>query len=260
MKWTVRRGRRRPPARPLVGSLLVHGAVGILAVLATLRPPEPLNFITFEVEIVSPPSQQPSQEEPSPAPEEELVVERPEEAPVEETEDVPLPEARPEEPEPAREEPRPTPPEPQPEPREEAPAAPTATAEEESELSGEDIEVRMEGVRRDFPQYYDNIIRQISRCFRPPPGIPGGLRTTVYFAIRQDGTVADLRFVEQSGNPDFDFEALGAVGDCAGRGRFGPLPEELPYERLPILFEFRPPGGDGMQILDLPAIQEGTST
>ena len=138
--------------------------------------------------------------------------------------------------------------------------APAATVEEESELSGEDIEVRMEGVRRDFPQYYDNIIRQISRCFRPPQGIPGGLRTTVYFVIRQDGTVADLRFVEQSGNPDFDFEALGAVGDCAGQGRFGPLPEELPYERLPILFEFRPPGGDRMQILDLPARQDGTST
>lgn len=240
-----------------MGSLLVHGAVGVLAVLATLRAPEPLTFITFEVEIVSPPSQRAVDEEPSPAPEEDLVVERPDEAPAEQTEDVPLPEARPE---PAREEPRPTAPRPQPEPerREETPAAPSRPAEAESELSGEDIEVRMEGVRRDFPQYYDNIIRQISRCFRPPAGIPGGLRTTVYFVIRQDGTVADLRFVEQSGNPDFDFEALGAVGDCAGRGRFGPLPEDLPYERLPILFEFRPPGGDPMQILDIPALQEGT--
>ncbi|MDT8340442.1 MAG: energy transducer TonB [Longimicrobiales bacterium] len=238
MKWTFRRMGGPPPARPLVGSLLVHGSVGVLAVVATLSPPAPLEFITFEVEIVSPPAAAP-QPEADPAPREDLVVERPEEAPAEDpAAAVPLPEA---EPEPVREEPEPTPPEPEPEP-EPADPSPTSTAEEAEALTGEDIEVRMEGVRRDFPQYYENIIRQISRCFRPPPGIPGGLRTTVYFVIRPDGTVADLRFVERSGNPDFDFEALAAVGDCAGTGRFGALPEELPYERLPILFEFRPPG------------------
>lgn len=233
MKWTFRRRTGGLPARSLVGSLLVHGAVGVLALLAGMSAPEPLNFITFEVEIVSPPPL-PDQEEPSTP--DELVVERPEEAPEEETVDeVPLPEAEPE-PEPEPEQPQP---ERQPDPEPERQPEP----EEEGELSGEDIEVRMEGVRRDFPEYYGNIILQIQRCFRPPPNTPGNLRTTVYFVIRQDGSVADLRFVEQSGNPDFDFEALGAVGDCAGRsGRFGPLPEDLPYERLPILFEFRPPG------------------
>ena len=111
----------------------------------------------------------------------------------------------------------------------------------------------MEGLRRDFPGYYEGIIRQIRRCFRPPPGIPPGLRTTVYFVIRQDGTVTDAAFVEQSGNPEFDFEALGAITDCAGRGRFGPLPDELPYERLPIQFEFRPPGGEADSQTTTPA-------
>ena len=57
-----------------------------------------------------------------------------------------------------------------------------------------------------------------------------------------DGTVRDVRFLQQSGNPDFDFEALGAVGDCAGQGRFGPLPADYPYESLPIIFDFRPSG------------------
>lgn len=259
MNWTFRRGRGRPPARPFVGSLLVHGGVGFLAILATLQAPEPLNFITFEVEIVSPPPQQAADDE-EPAPEQEdLVVERPEEAPPEPDEAVPLPDAR-REPEPAREVPREEkPPARTEEPREEKPPARTEEPREESELSGEDIEVRMEGVRRDFPQYYDNIIRQISRCFRPPAGIPGRLRTSVYFVIRQDGSVTDLRFVEQSGNPDFDFEALGAVGDCAGRGRFGPLPEDLPYERLPIVFEFRPPGGETLTILPLPVSETGAA-
>lgn len=238
MRWSFSRARGRPPARFLLNSVLVHGGVGVLAVLATLRAPEPLTFITFEVEIVSPPPSQDAPEEPAAA--EELVVERPEEAPREETVDaVPLPDAKPK-PEPER-------PQPEPEPREETPPTPTPQPEP-AELSGEDIEIRMEGLRRDFPEYYQNIIRQIERCFRPPPGLPRGLTTTLDFIIRQDGTVTDLDFVQRSGNPDFDFEALGAVGDCAGRGRFGPLPDDFPWERLPIRFDFRPPGGDGTPV------------
>lgn len=246
MKWTFRRTGRGLPARSLMGSLLVHGGVGVLAVLAARQEPMPLTFITYEVEIVSPPPAQVQEEtppDPTPAAE-EFVVERPEEAPREEVQEaVPLPEARPQErdpePEPVREEPAP-----QPQPREETPQPTPAPAEEESdeELTGEDIEVRMEGLRQDFPEYNANIIRQIRACFRPPPGIPGGLTTTIYFVIRPDGTANDVRFAQQSGNPDLDFEALAAVADCAGRGRFGPLPDQYPYERLPILFEFRPSG------------------
>ena len=36
----------------------------------------------------------------------------------------------------------------------------------------------------------------------------------------------------------FDFEALGAV-ECAGKGRFGALPEELPFDRLPVEFTIK---------------------
>ncbi len=242
MKWTFRRTGGRPPTRSLVGSLLVHGVVGTLALLVAMREPMPLTFITYEVEIVSPPASPQEAEETTPAPEEEFVVERPEEAPVQEPQaEIPTPEAEPApaEPEPEPEEEAEPPPEPEAEPE------PTPTASEEvseEELTGEDIEVRMEGLRQDFPQYYENIIRQIRRCFRPPPGIPSSLTTEVYFVIRQDGTVRDVRFLQQSGNPDFDFEALGAVGDCAGQGRFGPLPADYPYESLPIIFDFRPSG------------------
>ncbi|UCC24262.1 MAG: TonB C-terminal domain-containing protein [Gemmatimonadales bacterium] len=228
-----------------MGSLLIHGGVGVLAFLAALREPTPLTFITYEVQIVSPPPSRTEEAETVPAVEEELVIERPEEAPVEEAaSQVPLPEAQPQpeepEPEPAEETP-----EPQPEPEvAEEPTTPPAEEATEEDLTGEDIEVRMEGLRQDFPQYYENIIRQIRRCFRPPPGLPATLATAVYFVIREDGTVRDVRFLQQSGNPDFDFEALGAVGDCAGRGRFGPLPSDYPYESLPIIFDFRPSGGD----------------
>jgi hypothetical protein len=53
--------------------------------------------------------------------------------------------------------------------------------------------------------------------------------------------VNDLEFVTRSGNTSFDFAAMGAV-ECAGQGRFGPLPEDLPYESLPVLFDFTPSG------------------
>lgn len=247
MEWSFRRGGGGPSGPSLAGSVLFHIAVFSLAVLATRRAPEPLTFITYEVEIVSPPPAPAEAVAETPAREEELVVERPDPEPEPEPETaVPDPEA---EPEPTEPEPDPEPettpeeePEPEPEPEEEATTT-EAEPEEEAEVSGEDLEVRMEGLRRDFPEYYGNIIRQIRRCFRPPAGLPGGLRTTVYFVIRQDGTVTDLRFVEQSGNPDLDYEALGAIGDCAGKdGRFGGLPDELPYERLPIQFTFRPSG------------------
>ena len=247
MDWNVRRHGGGPGRDSLLKSVGFHAVVLVGAFVATLRAPEPNTFISYEIEIVSPPPQQVQEEEtPAPAPD-ELQIERPDETPEPETPEdaVPLPEAQPED-TPPDPEPEETPPEPEarPEPEETPPAA-TEAPEEDSEVSGEDIEVRMEGLRRDFPEYYANIVRQIQRCFRPPQGLPRGLTTVLYFVIRPDGTVTDLRFVEQSGNPDLDFEALAAIGDCAGRdGRFGPLPEELPYERLPIQFEFRPSGGE----------------
>jgi hypothetical protein len=30
--------------------------------------------------------------------------------------------------------------------------------------------------------------------------------------------------------------------DCAGKGRFGPLPDDFPWDILPVQFKFRPYG------------------
>jgi outer membrane biosynthesis protein TonB len=235
--------RRRPDPfdrRSLVASIGVHALLLLLALASTLVARPPLEFIAYEIELVSPPPAVQAEIE-TPATE-ELVVERPEPAP------PPEPEPEPETAEVELPDPPPEPdpdPEPEtaapPEPDEEAqPATTTEEPEEEARESGEDINVRMEGLRRDFPAYYQNIITQIQRCHRWTAG--GNWRTTVRFVIRPDGTVTDMSFATRSGNVDFDFEAMGAV-DCAGRGRFGPLPEDLPWERLPIQFDFRPRGG-----------------
>lgn len=198
-----------------------------------------MEFISYQIELVSPP---PAAQAPEPAPaQEELVVERPDPTP-------PKPEE--EKPALAEEKPKPKPPETKPAPRKESPKAaadertPAVTdappPAEKPEESGEGINVRLEGVKRDYPEYYRTIITQIQRCLRWRNG--GSWETTVYFVIKQDGSVSDLDFIKRSGNPGFDVEAMGAV-ECAGKGRFGPLPADLPFDVLPVQFNFRPPGG-----------------
>ena len=112
------------------------------------------------------------------------------------------------------------------------------------ETPGEDLNVRMAGIRRDYPEYYNNIIRQMQRCFRWRG--EEDLRATVYFVIDRDGSVSEVDILESSRSIAFDIEAMGAA-ECAGsRNRLGPLPEALPFDRLPILFKFDPRAGRGL--------------
>jgi outer membrane biosynthesis protein TonB len=206
---------------------MVHGVALALALWSARATRVPLDFVTYQIEIFSPPVTVEA-EEPAPA-KEELVVERPEPPP-------PQPEERPTVQNPPPPEPKPTK-----EPEEEKKPATSPAPEERSPESGENVNVRLEGLRRDYPAYYENIITQIGRCFQWRGG--GSWETTVYFVIKRDGTVSDIDFVKRSGNAGFDFQAMGAV-ECAGaNGRLGGLPEALPFDRLPIQFSFRPQGG-----------------
>ena len=246
MDWTAldRRG-DGPSRKSLLKSFLLHSLLLVAFLISPLVSPEPLQFESFQIEIVSGPPADVS-EAPLPTPDqEEVVVETPDpEPPQPEVEETPPP-PDPEEDTPVEEEEEETPPEeeepptPTPPPTDTAPpSADTAATEEDA--SGADVNVRLEGLKQDYPLYYESIIAQIQACWRPPRGA-GRLTTVVYFEIRRDGTVSDIRFVERSGDPTFDYEARGAV-ECAGAGRFGPLPEDLPYDRLPVQFTFEPRG------------------
>jgi outer membrane biosynthesis protein TonB len=216
--------RSRPGKKPLMASAAIHVVIIALAWWAQASSAPPFqDFVSYQVTLVSPPPAQLA-EEPQPVPEQEVVVETPE--PVVEREPPPVVEERPREEQRPAPTPTPTPPEP------EAPADPEPSVE----VGGEDLNVRMEGLMRDFPEYYANIINQIRRCMRFRGS--GRVETTLFFYIDREGNVdgQDIRFVERSGNVDFDFASMGAV-ECAG-GRFGPLPEELGFDRLPILFTF----------------------
>ena len=223
---------RRGGIRSALGSLLVH-AVGVALFWAAAAQREPLpDFVSYQIDLVSLPEVVADPGSP--------LVEAP---PA--TEDVPPPAPTPEEvtaiPELEPEKPAPESP-----PDRPAPPQPTATRPPDAETgakSSDAINIRIEGLRRDYPAYYDNIILQIRRCFRwAGQGTP---ETEVYFVIIEDGSVSDVRFVRQSGNPSFDYEALGAVECAAQPGHFGPLPDDLPFDRLPIRFKFRP-GNDGI--------------
>lgn len=220
-------------------SVILHVSLFAVAWLSTLNTGPQIEFVAYEIDLVSPPPAAQA-EEPQPAVE-ELVVERPEPEPepIEPESDV----VAIEEPEPEPE-PEPTPPEPEPTPEPEPEPAPAASveppAETEPDRSGEGINVRMEGLRRDYPEYYNNIIRQIGRCFYSRWRQGGNWETVIAFTLGRDGVASDLEFLQRSGNVSFDFEAMGAI-DCAGQGRFGPLPEDLPWNELRISFTFEPP-------------------
>jgi outer membrane biosynthesis protein TonB len=212
--------------------------VGLLVLVFGSAPSvtPPLDFVSYHIEIVSPPPLVQGTEDI--ASREQLVVDRPDPEPVQEAEDRPAPVVE--------DKPKPKPPEqakpinPLAEPGEESkPGTSTAPASPTGAEGGEGINVRLEGVRRDYPEYYNNIIRQIFRCFRWQG--QGNWETTVYFVIHRDGQVSDLAVRAKSGNPTFDIEAMGAV-ECAGRGRFGNLPEDLPWDVLPVQFRFSPEG------------------
>lgn len=232
-------------------SLGVH--VALLALMLGSSPVArpPMDFISYQIEIVSPPPLvQGTEDIPS---QEQVVVDRPDPEPPREPDERRAPVVE--------DKPAPKPPAPAPrsnslaEPGPETkPGSSTAPASPTGVEGGEGINVRLEGVRRDYPEYYNNIIRQIQRCFRWQG--QGTWETTVYFVIHRDGKVSDLDFVKKSGNPTFDIEAMGAV-ECAGSGRLGNLPDDLPWDVLPVQFSFRPQGGIRGPLPDAAPTQPG---
>lgn len=228
--------RRGPGPRPLGISLAVH-AVLLVPLVVFAKPPEPIEFETVKVNLVSPP---PTEEEvqPEPAPPEPAPRPEPEPEPVREQPE-PEPEAEPEEPEP----------EPEPQPREEDIEKPPETPEPQPEpaeepvdsavAGGENLDIATEGREFPFPEYLSNVIIQVNRYFRwSDDSRPLGV---VYFEIRHDGSVRNIRMVRPSGNLRFDFAVQGAVETAGNRGAFGPLPEGYAGPFLPVQLEIEPP-------------------
>ena len=215
----------------LVSTLIVHGAaIGLLGgVVRTEEPSPPV----YAVELVA---------APAPAPKQRLA---PEATPTPPPPEPPAPVAS--TPKPAErtvpvEQPKPkTPVEPRP-PADPAPKTSTTEtpAPGETPSTGRDATtISTPGLDFPFPEYLRNIMNQIYRRWRRPTGnVP--LRAEIFFLIRRDGSVAEVRFVKRSGNFSYDLEAQGAIEAAAKARAFGQLPDGWENDVLPISFYFEP--------------------
>ena len=228
---------------PVLGSAFIHIVAIFLAWWTSAATPPVPDFITFEIELISPPAAELGEQ--TPPPPEELVIETPLDPvpePLEEIAPTVIEEELPEE-TPVEEPPVPeqtvTPPDV--ELVDDVEPAASPDPDPDVETPGEQLNIRMAGVQRDYPVYYNNILRQMERCFRWRGA--DDLRARVYFVINRDGSVSDVDILEPSRSITFDIEAMGAA-ECAGRpGRLGPLPDELPFDRFPVVFYFEPRSG-----------------
>ncbi|HWZ59489.1 MAG TPA: TonB family protein [Gemmatimonadaceae bacterium] len=220
---------------PWVGaSVVLHAAAITALVFLTSRAAAPLPPV-YRVDIVAAP----------PGPRKEGVV-VPEKTPIPPQADVPLPQ---------RPQPLPTPP---PVPVKPAPAQaapPRATPSPKAVTptkptpqpkagggpqggTGTDVaNVHTVGVEFPFPDYLNNIVRQMALNFTPLDR-NSGLSAEVSFVIHRDGSVDSFRYVKRSGDYGFDLEAQGAYQAAAKS--FGPLPQGFHDDALTVVFSFDP--------------------
>ena len=207
---------RRIPRSAIVGSVAIH----VLAGAILFRAPSSLEAVplrTYRVRLVAsaaelaPRNQRPSPPKPTEIERRERRPEpTPRETPTTEAETKVQPEVEPEQ--------------------------PPAAAEESGE---ETVNVQLDGAVFAFPEYLENIVRQINRYWRRPTG-GRHLRAEIVFVIHRDGGVSEIDWVQKSGDTAFDLEAQGAV-EAAGRAlAFGPLPDGYPRDQLRVSFYFDP--------------------
>ena len=208
--------RSRLPPSAVAGSVIIH----LIAVVVLFRAPSSLEAVpprTYRVKLVAAAAELvPRLERPSPpkAAAEERRDRRPELTPQRRRPTEPVVKKEPDE----------------------QPVRPPAAAEESGE---ETVNVQLDGAVFAFPEYLENIVRQINRYWRRPTG-GRHLRAEIVFVIQEDGSVSDIGWAQRSGDTAFDLEAQGAV-EAAGRSQaFGPLPEGYARDRLRVSFYFDP--------------------
>jgi protein TonB len=115
--------------------------------------------------------------------------------------------------------------------------APPGRAGSASGGEGTDVVgIKTDGISFPFPNYLNNIVRQIYLNFSPRGAT--NLTAEVFFMIRRDGSVANFRWLQRSGSQVFDLECQGAI-EAAGKA-FGPLPAGFTDDVLPVRFSFDP--------------------
>lgn len=224
---------RAPIGVPATLSLVLHGSLAALAIMAGRGPGRPMPPI-YRVELVAAPKG-PSAigavtETKAPEPERAAPPPRRAEAPA--TTKAPAPKARAQR------------------PVTKATPVPTSKATRRDEPlpkagggaeggQGADVaNVKFDGVDFPYPAYLQNIVRQIRVRFHPRAA--GVLTAEIAFIIKPDGSVDGIRFIKRSGQFRFDAEAQGAIEAAGSVRAFGPLPDGFSEDVLPVIFSFTP--------------------
>jgi protein TonB len=228
-------GRRppRPDRRSFIGSALFHvlliATIAVSTLLTSDREPE---YEAFAVKIISPPPQVQGPPEPAPPQEQPKIVAPPkEETPVEQPKPKETVVERPKQTTP----PADTTPPVKAEPKPVAGNNPDSTSK-----GGEGLNIDIPGQEFPFPEYLENIVRQMYRYFRWEGSSSPSARVT--FCINRDGSVSGLRLRERSADWDFNTKVLSAVENAGKRGAFGPLPDGWVQDLLCVNFGFIPQG------------------
>jgi outer membrane biosynthesis protein TonB len=228
--WGARlqRRRARPPRRFVIASRGLHLFVVLALYAAGLRVPRTHEYESFRVNLVSPPPT--ALGEPEPVVTTTPVVPPP---PVQQPPEPSPPRPQPEQP-PRTQAPTPSPPERRPDP---PPAR--GPDPQPAPVGGENLNVVQDGRDFQYPDYLENIVRQLNRYFRWSGA--ANLEAEVVFYILRDGSVGGIQLAKRSGTFAFDLQASQAV-EQAGRARaFGPLPDGWQRDRLHIAYTFEPP-------------------
>ncbi|MFQ5689296.1 MAG: TonB C-terminal domain-containing protein [Gemmatimonadota bacterium] len=208
-----------PPRSAVWGSVVLHAAVAAFLLIAGSSMAPPLPAQTYRVRLVAAAdAKAPERLVPKPARVEKEEFRPPPPQPVEKR----TPRVK----KPAVVKQKPT-------------AEPSTEPARAPEAGEEAVNVQLDGAIFAFPEYLQNIIRQVNRYWRPPTD-GRALRAEIVFVILKDGSVTDLEWRRRSGDAAFDLEARGAI-ETAGRSRaFGPLPDAYPGDRLRVSFFFDP--------------------
>jgi len=209
----------------LAGTLAVHGVAGAFLFAAAPHGRETVP-VTYKVRLVAAPAPDPNARR---APE---AIERPAERP------APVPQKKPAPRNTAAQAPPPKTADAT--QREAAPrtTSPMPLAPGEKPSTGNDVAtISTEGVDFPFPEYLNNISRQVRLRWQRPEQ-SGALEAEVSFLLHRDGSVSDLRFVKRSGNFGFDLEAQGAVEEAGRFKAFGVLPSGWAADVLFVRFFF----------------------
>lgn len=231
-------GRSPGGAIGVASTAAVHGGAVVL-VLALSHGPAPsppvyaVELVAAPAPAVARPSASPRPAPPAPSPPAPAKTTPPAKARA-----VPVGETRPKR---APPQPQPARPVENPAPAATRPAASPATPlPGETPGTGTDVaNLKTPGLAFPYPEYLRNVANEIYKRWTRPLGNVN-LRAEVFFLIRRDGSIADLRFVQRSGNFSYDLNAQGAI-EAAGDARaFGPLPDGWQSDVLPISFFFAP--------------------